>query len=72
MLDEQDIYICYKNIQSQILNKHYRHPKNWEKYFNEKLKPEQRETLRKMKRYLITTWSNIDLESYFKCRFWFI
>lgn len=69
MLDEQDIYICFRTVQSSKLNRPCRIPKDWNKHFETKFKPEQREALRKMKRYLATTWSNIDLEKYFACGF---
>lgn len=69
MLDEQDIYICFRTVQGSVLNRPYRIPKDWNNHFENKMKPEQRETLRKMKRYLATTWSNVDLEKYFMCGF---
>lgn len=69
MLDEQDIYISFRTIQCDILNRKFNVPKNWDDFFNNKLKPEQREVLRKMVRYLATTWSNVDVDKYFKYGF---
>lgn len=69
MLTEFDIYVAFRKAQSNALNRPFRLPKDWDKHFNDKMTPEQRESLRKMSRYLLTYWTNIDINRYFKYAF---
>jgi hypothetical protein len=70
MLTEKDVYMTYRRVQGKAFNgRPRRAPKDWDNHFNNKMKPHDRESIRKMTRYLATAWSEIDLEKYFECGF---
>lgn len=68
-MNEFEIYVSFRKAQANALNRPFKLPKDWNNYFENKLKPEQRESLRKMSRYSNTTWINIDIDKYFKYGF---
>ena len=69
MYTEKDIYQIFRRVQSKVKNRPYKMPKDWEKHWETKFKSMQRETIRKMLRYSLTTWQDIDLYEYFSCGF---
>lgn len=71
MLTEKMVYTLFRKAQAKMSNRPgcFRLPKNWDIYWETKFKPEQREAIRKMTRYMATTWQDIDLERYFECGF---
>lgn len=69
ILTEKEVYAKYRAAQAQANNRGWRMPKNWKEYFECKMKPYQREALRKLRRYFATVWQNIDPDTYFKYGF---
>lgn len=69
MWTPKEVYIEFRKAQSRYNNKGFRLPKDWDKFFNEKLSKIQQEILIKMSNYLNTKWCDISISKYFDCGF---
>lgn len=68
-MDAFEVFHTYQVVRARVKCQALRMPKDFDTYFNSKLLPIHRENIRKMARYSITVWQNIDIEEYFKCGF---
>lgn len=62
ILTEEEVYKAFRSARGIP----FRMPKDWQKKW-ESFKPEERENIRKMVRYLATTWQDINIDTYFRC-----
>jgi hypothetical protein len=65
----ESIYIQYRKAQGNYTNKGFRLPKDFESFFNSRIKKQNREALIKITGWFITKWQNIDPLVYFECGF---
>lgn len=69
MTTELDVYRAFRKAQSSFNNRGFRLPKDWVKYFSEKLTDSQQYMLTRASKYFSTVWSDIDINMYFECGF---
>jgi hypothetical protein len=69
MYTEFDIYSIFRKVQAEQFNRGYRLPKDWVKYYTEKLSKNQQEILTRSSKYFSTVWNSINIENYFECGF---
>lgn len=68
MITEEQIYRKFRSIQSRILNRPYRLPKNWDIFFA-KLGPDRKVPLTRLTLNFNTKWSNVDPDLYINAGF---
>jgi len=64
-----DIYKTYRHVQASINQRGYRLPKDFNHFWNNKLKSHQRENIQTITNYFNTKWQDIDIEKYFEAGF---
>ena len=69
MITELDVYTKFVKARAEFNNRGYRLPKDWVKYYTEKLTKKQQDILLRMSKYFTTVWCDIDMEKYFECGF---
>lgn len=70
MYTELDIYQNYRQSQTQFLGRTgYKTPKDWVKYFTEKLSNNQQDNLTRASKYFSTLWTDVNPKEYFDCGF---
>ena len=69
MYGKYDIFIAYKESKSRVTGKGYRVPKDWDKYWDEKLSIGEKQNITNLSNYLISIWQNIDLDAYMDAGF---
>lgn len=67
--DIENIYIQFRRAQSFANSRGFRPTKNFEKYFNEKMKEFNKKFLIEITKFFITKWSHINPYIYFQCGF---
>jgi hypothetical protein len=68
-MDEFDVYMAYQRAKSSVTNKGFRTPKDWVKFYTEKLNKPAQENLTRVSKYFSTVWVDINAEMYFECGF---
>ena len=68
-MEIQDIWFAFQKAKACAKNRGYNRKIKSFSAIWEKRKPEERENIRKMHRFLLTTWQNIDIDKYFSCGF---
>lgn len=68
-MNEKDLYILFRKLQSEFLGRGYRLPKNIEDYFKNKFNKQSLEKLKTLSIFFLTKWQNIDPELYLRCGF---
>jgi len=69
MITELDVYKSFRSVQSSIKGSGYRLPKDWVKFFTERLTVNQQQNLTRASKYFSTAWESIDMNRYFECGF---
>jgi len=65
----EDVYVYYRQAQSNAKGRPYRLPKDFEKHFKEKMSDINKEALEYVTKCFNTKWQNIDPVRYFECGF---
>ena len=68
-MDTLQTYRIFRKSQSNLLNRPYRLPRDWDNYLENKMPVKHREMLELITGFFNTKWINIDPEKYFDCGF---
>jgi hypothetical protein len=69
MYEPLDIYVAFRRAQSNILNRGFRIPKDFDKHLNSKMSKSNKDALILATGYFNTKWQNINPEVFFDCGF---
>jgi hypothetical protein len=69
MYEPLDIYVAFRRAQSNILNRGFRLPKDFDKHLNSKMSKSNRDALILATGYFNTKWQNVDPALFFDCGF---
>jgi hypothetical protein len=69
MVTEFDVYSKFVKARSQSNSKPYNLPKDWVKFYSEKLTKNAQDNLTRSSKYFTTIWCDIDIEKFMECGF---